>query len=777
MRLATIIIITAALAVGACGKKAPEDKPAQPTQEPTTAPTVDAVTPPETGPPPTAEADAAAPAEPADAAVAPAADIPPAPVAKKVPVTETYHGVEVTEDYRWLEDPNDPEVKAWVDAENKHARAVLAALPDVDLIRARVQATFGSDGVSFGGVKAAGGHFIALERKPPKQQPFLIVTDSLDDLSGARTLVDPNALDAAGTTAIDFFEPSPDGALVAVSLSKSGTESGDVHIFDVASGKDTGEVVPRVNGGTAGGSLAWLADGKGFLYTRYPRGDERPEADKDFYVQVYKHLLGTSTDADTYEMGKDQPRIAEYDLRLDPRTGRVLATIQNGDGGQFAHYLRDTDGSWRGFTGFDDKVISATFGPNDTLYVMSRKDAPKGKILAVPIASLDVAKGRVIVPEGENSVVEGFWGPPTVLPMEDRLYVVYQLGGPSQIAAFDLDGKPVEGPTAAPVTANGGLVPLAGNDVLFQTRSFVAPTAYFRYDAAAGTTTKTALSNEASFDLSDVEVRREMATSKDGTKVPVNILLKKGMAQDGTGAGILTGYGGYGVNIEPGFSPRPRIALDQGVIYAVANLRGGGEFGEAWHRGGNLTNKQNVFDDFAAAAQYLIDQKYVAPGRLGIVGGSNGGLLMGATLTQHPDLPAAVVSFVGIYDMLRVELSPNGAFNVPEFGTVKDEAQFKAMVAYSPYHAVKDGVAYPPTLFLTGENDPRVDPMQSRKMTARLQAAVATSPEPATPILLRTTSGAGHGGDTRLDEQIAQWTDVYAFFFQQLGVEVKPFPK
>ncbi|MCA9519010.1 MAG: S9 family peptidase, partial [Myxococcales bacterium] len=236
----------------------------------------------------------------------------------------------------------------------------------------RVQATFGSDGVSFGGVKEAGGHYIAYERKPPKQQPFLIVTDSLDDLSAARTLVDPNEIDGGGTTAIDFFEPSPDGSLLAVSLSKGGTESGDVHIIEIATGKEVFEVVPRVNGGTAGGSLAWLPDGKAFLYTRYPRGDERPDEDKNFYVQVYKHILGTSTDADTYEMGKDQPRIAEYDLRADAKSGRVLATIQNGDGGEFAHYLREADGTWKGFTKFEDKVISASFGPNDTLYVMSR---------------------------------------------------------------------------------------------------------------------------------------------------------------------------------------------------------------------------------------------------------------------------------------------------------------------------------------------------------------------------------------------------------------------
>jgi prolyl oligopeptidase len=229
----------------------------------------------------------------------------------------------------------------------------------------------------------------------------------------------------------------------------------------------------------------------------------------------------------------------------------------------------------------------------------------------------------------------------------------------------------------------------------------------------------------------------------------------------------VTGYGGYGLDIEPTFRPEYRVLFDAGFVIAVTNLRGGGEYGEAWHAAGSLTKKQNVFDDFAAAIRYLIDKKYTNSERLAILGGSNGGLLMGATLTQHPELMKCVVSYVGIYDMLRVELSPNGAFNVPEFGTVKDEAQFRALLAYSPYHNVKDGTKYPAVLFLTGANDPRVDPMQSRKMTARLQAASVSK----APILLRTSETAGHGLDTSLSERIEEESDVYAFLFSQLGVK------
>jgi prolyl oligopeptidase len=290
----------------------------------------------------------------------------------------------------------------------------------------------------------------------------------------------------------------------------------------------------------------------------------------------------------------------------------------------------------------------------------------------------------------------------------------------------------------------------------------------YLFRAKSGETQKLPLTSAPVVDFSDVKVVREFATSKDGTKVPVNILIPKGAKLDGTNPCLVTGYGGYGSNREPGFVPERRVLFDHGFVVAVVNLRGGGEYGEEWHRAGMLTRKQNVFDDFAAALKFLIDKKYTSPEKLAIEGGSNGGLLMGATLTQHPELMKCVISHVGIYDMLRVELSPNGAFNIPEFGTVKNRAQFEALYAYSPYHHVKDGTKYPAVLFLTGANDPRVDPMQSRKMTARIQAA-----NPSGTVLLRTSASSGHGLGTALSERIEEKTDVYAFLFNQLGVTVK----
>jgi len=692
------------------------------------------------------------------------------PVTARVPVLDTYHGITVTENYRWLEVSDDPKVQAWGTAQTEYARSILDHLPGVEAMRGRVTKILGAKTVSYSDISERGGNFFAIKRQPPKQQPFLVLLSSAFDTSSERSLVDPNVIDPAGGTSIDWYHPSPDGKLVAVSLSASGTEVGNLHLYDVATGKKVYEVIPRVNTGTAGGDLAWAPDSTGFYYTRHPRAGERPKKDMHFYQQVYYHKLGTPTDDDRYELGKDSPRIAETQLSVDDHTGRVLATIQDGDGGEFAHYLRGPTGGWTQFSRFGDRVVQAEFGPNNDLFIVSRKDAPKGKILHLPIAVLpDLAAAQTILPEGTDSIVTSFWGHTSILPTPTRLYVIYQLGGPTEIRAFHHDGTSAIAPAQLPVANVYGMVPVAGDDILFGTSSYLQPSTnyIFRPAGAAGTTEKTALVATSPVNFDDCEVVREFARSKDGTLVPVNIVMRKGTTRDGKNPLLATGYGGYGVSNTPRYDPVRRMLLDHGAIFAVANIRGGGEHGEAWHLEGNLTKKQNVFDDFAAVLHHLLDRNYTNRERLAIVGGSNGGLLMGALLTQHPDLVKAVVSYVGIYDMLRVELSPNGEFNITEFGTVKNKDQFKALFSYSPYHNVVDGTHYPTVLFITGENDPRVEPMQSRKMTARLQKATAS----AAPILLRTSASSGHGGDTALDERIEQAVDVYSFLFEQLGIK------
>lgn len=692
------------------------------------------------------------------------------PIAKKFPVTDTYHGVSVIDDYRWLEDWNDPAVHKWSENQNKHARSILSKLPHVDEIRDRVAEIMTAKTVSYYGLTHRDGLLLAMKYEPPKNRAFLIALRSANDPDSARVLVDPNEIDSKGLTAIDWYVPSPDGRLVAVSLSKAGTESGDVYIYETDTAEKVYEMIPRVNGGTAGGDLAWASDGSGFFYTRYPRAGERSDEDMTFYQQVYYHKLGTPTEQDRYEVGKELPRIAEIQLELDRTTGRLLATVQDGDGGEFAHFLRSQNGQWVQFSEFGDKTIQAAFGTNEDLFLLSRRDAPRGKILRTPIAELNNGTPETIIPEGKDTIVSSFMGSPTIVPADSKLYVIYQLGGPAQIRVFDHQGQALATPKQLPVSSVGGLTRLTGDDMLFSNRSFIDPPAWYQYSAGSGRTTKTALASDSPVDFSDVKVVREFATSKDGTKVPVNIMMPKGTKLDGSNPCVVTGYGGYGISLSPRFSTTRRVILDQGAIYAVANLRGGGEYGEKWHRQGNLTNKQNVFDDFAAVPQHMIDRGYTRSDKLAIMGGSNGGLLMGAAMVQHPDLMKVVISYVGIYDMLRVELSPNGEFNVPEFGTVKKLDHFEALYAYSPYHNVQDGVAYPATLFSTGANDPRVDPMQSRKMTARLQAATGSE----APILLHTSSESGHGGGPRLAERIAETAQMYAFIFDQLGIEFEP---
>ena len=703
---------------------------------------------------------------PTDPGAAPAGESPLGPPsARSEPVTDTYHGEAIVDPYRWLEDWDDAEVKQWSERQNEHARRYLDALPIAAELRAEVEAILAAPVVSYSGVTRAGGVFFAAKAQPPKPQPLVVTFERLEDVDAARVLIDPQALDASGSAHVDWFVPSPDGSLLAASLSVGGSESGDVHVFDVETGQQVHEVVPRVNGGTAGGDLAWARDGKGFFYTRYPAPGERAAEDLAFYQQVWFHALGTPLTEDRYELGKDFPRVAEIQLDVHDDTGIVLATVQKGDGGEFAHHVRLGKRKWKQFSEFSDPTIAAIFGARSGLYVVTRKDAPRGRLLLTSPKMPNVAAAREIVAARPDTLVTDFWGGRTVVATQSRLYLQYQTGGPSEIRTFNQRGEEVPGPKLAPVSAVSEMLPLDGDDLLFSTTSYVEPKQWLRWDAEAGEVRPTALSSASAADFSGVEVRRELATSKDGTPIPVNILVPKGIALDGNNPCLVTGYGGFGVSLTPSQSATRAVLLSRGFVIAVANLRGGSEFGEEWHEAGRLTRKQNVFDDFAAALQHLVDRGYTQPERLAIEGGSNGGLLVGAALVQHPGLVAAVVARVGIYDMLRVERSPNGAFNVSEFGTVTDPEQYAAMRAYSPYHNVVDGTAYPPVLFMTGANDPRVDPMQSRKMTARMQAAV---PE-GTPILLRTSANTGHGGGTPLAARVEETVDAYAFVISRVG--------
>jgi len=686
------------------------------------------------------------------------------PPTDKKPVTDEYHGVKVVDDYRWLEETGSPAVKAWTAAQNQHSRAWLDARRDRAGIEAKLTALYAKDTPSHSGIVSRPGRLFALKFQPPKQQRLLVTLTSATDLASEKVVLDPNELEPKGQVAMDWFVPSPDGKLIAVCLSEHGSEEGTLHFYRTDTGERLPDRIARVQYPTGGGSAAWTPDSTAVFYTRYPHKGERPEADLNFFQQIYFHQLGTPESKDTYSAGREFPRIAEIHLAISHDGRWLLATVANGDGGEFAHHVRETKAgaAWRQITRHEDGIKEVEFSHDGAvLFLRSVKNAPRGKVLRLPIAG-HLRDAEVVVPESD-AVIEG-------LTLTAKfLFVADLIGGPSRIRQFGLDGKNERILPLPEASGVGGLIAVDGQ-LLFRQTSYVAPAAWMLYDPAGGTVKPTALFNTSPVDLGDIEAVREFAVSKDGTKVPVNILRRKGTRLDGNNPTLLYAYGGYGHSMRPGFNFEQRLWFDRGGIYVIANLRGGGEYGEDWHLAGNLTKKQNVFDDFAACAKHLITRGYTRPDKLAVEGGSNGGLLMGAFLTQHPGLARAVVAHVGIYDMLRVELDPNGAFNVTEFGTVKDPAQFRALHAYSPFHNVTDGTKYPAVFFLAGETDGRVNPANSRKMTARLQAATASGH----PILVRLSSASGHGMGTALTERIAQKADVLAFLFDQLGMASSP---
>jgi prolyl oligopeptidase len=685
-----------------------------------------------------------------------------APETAKKPVTNEYQGQKVRDDYQWLENDTDPTVKKWSDAENQRTRGYLDKLPDRAAIEKQLGEWYAKTSPSYTGLVSRPGILFAMKFQPPKQQQMLITLGSADDLKSEKMVLDPNALDTKGTTTIDWFAPSRDAKYVAISISKAGSEDGTLHIYETATGKPLPDSIAHVQYPTAGGSAAWNADGTGIYYTRFPRKGEKPDADLNFYQQIYFHKLGTPDSDDTYSLGKDFPRIAEIHLEASQDGKFILAAVANGDGGDFAHYLLGPDGGWKQITHFNDQVKRARLGRDNALYLVSRKDAPRGKILRVSAEKPELANAVEIVHAGD-AVIQ------LIEPTGDTLYVADLLGGPSQIRRFSLDGTGETLISIPNISAVSEMETLEDNSLLFRDVSYTEPAAWFKIAPGKADPIKTALVSTTPVSFADIEVTREFAPSKDGTKVPLNIIRRKGTPKDGSNPTLLYGYGGYGLSMQPNFDFTRRVWFDRGGVYVVANIRGGGEFGEDWHKAGNLAKKQNVFDDFAAAAEYLTSEKWTRPEKLAILGGSNGGLLMGAMITQHPESFRAAVSAVGIYDMLRVELAPNGEFNVTEFGTVKDPDQFNALYAYSPYHHVVDGTKYPSILMMTGANDGRVAPYHSRKMVARLEAANKST----NPILLRTTSSAGHGIGTALSERVKQLADQYSFLFTQLGMSEK----
>ncbi len=685
------------------------------------------------------------------------------PVAPKRPVTDTYWGVNVIDNYQYLEQVDEAEVLEWANAQNAYTREWLDSKPQREPILERIVQLTHDVSPHYFALKATRGRVFAIKRQPPKEQPFLVVFPPGDSLTGERVLVDPNEIDPGGSTSIDFFEPSLDGSLVAVSLSQGGTEDGTLHIYETATGRERGDVIHRVNGGTAGGSVAWTPENQGFFYTRYPYLGERPDKDLPFYQQIWYHALGTPDGKDSYVLGKEFPRIGEIELQTSEDGRYILAEVSNGDGGEYAYWLKGPDFDWSRIADFSDMITHASIGPDDALYLLSRKDAPRKQILRLPMAAPNLSQATVIVPQSD-SVIRSY------LPTATRLYVAEMLGGSMRLRTYDLSaGTSNVVDTSDPSTISG-LVGLHGDEILLRRQSYLTPPTVYRYrpSAEGGELEPTPLAYQSPADYSDCEVRRVYANADDGTRIPITIIMRKDTPLDGSAPLLLYGYGSYGATLTPYFSAHRRVWIEQGGIYAVANIRGGGAFGDRWHRVANLENKKLTMDDFAACARYL-GREYSSPDRIAIQGGSAGGLMVFGVMVHHPTVCSAVLANVGISDALRTELSPNGEFNITEFGTVRDETQFHGMYRYSPYHAVTDGTVYPTVLATTGMNDPRVEPWQSFKMVAALQASGTPN-----PVLLRVSHTTGHGGGTGLSERDQQLADSYTFLFASLNLDYRP---
>ena len=673
--------------------------------------------------------------------------------AARIPMTDTYHGVDVTEDYRWLEDASSEETIAWTKAQQQRTRAYFDGIPWRDALRARVEQLLKAERTTYKRILSGGSTLFALKVQTPRQQPFLVALTDLDNPATERVVVDPDAIDPSGETAIDFFVPSPDGKQVAVSLSVHGTEDGSLYVYDADSGKVVDEPIPHVN--LMGGSVAWRHDGSGFWYTRCadPAG---------FRQQVWFRELGDAPDHVDLASGFADEQIAENYLSASPDGRWVMDRVQKGDSGEWQVFLRSqgADGSWWQVAGIPDKCVHAVLG-TDALYLLSRRDAPHGKVLSLPVTGgATVADAHEIVP-ASDLVIED------LAVTRDTVWVVDMDGGPQQVRTVDTSGRPlpaVEIPPMSSVSSySARLSTLGQNRIAWSCESFTESATW--WVAADGEAPRpTALRTTTPVDLSGYEVTREFATSRDGTRVPLNVITAPGTPRDGTAPALLTAYGGYGISLVPRFDPELLLWLEQGGVYVVANIRGGGEFGEEWHHAGRLATKQNCFDDFIACADHLHSSRITCRERLAIMGGSNGGLLMGAVLTQRPDIARAVVAAVPVMDSLRAETTTNGRFNTPEYGTVEDPQLFTVLLAYSPYHNVVDGTAYPAVLLTAGENDTRVDAWHAKKMMARLQEATSSD----RPVLLRLES-AGHLAGS-LDQSVGETTDRHAFLFDQLGL-------
>jgi prolyl oligopeptidase len=681
-----------------------------------------------------------------------------------IDVREALHGVEIADPYRWLEDTDDPEVRRWTAEQNAATRQALGAPPFRDRIRRRLDELLQVGLLEVPAVSAGSAFFLRREARQDQSVLFVREPGSRAD----RALVDPNELAGDHLVTLDWFFPSADGRLVAYGLSRGGDELSTLHVVEVASGRVLDDRIPD----TRFSSVAWLPDGSGFYYTRYPAEGTVPPGEERYNSRVRFHELGDDPADDPVVFGEGREPTDRFDLSLS-RDGRFLLIHVHQGWAKTTLFVLDRarDGELRS-TGEEHEAIFLGRFADGRLYVLTNWEAPNWRVLEIDPATLDVASARTVVAERDERIVA------EIALVGGRLVAHELQDASSRIRAYALPEGALERELELPDLGSVQGTPSLrtpgiagewdGDELLMGFTSFLHPPAVLRCDLATGTVATFAqLEAPSGFDPASYETRQVHCQSADGTSIPILLVHRRGLRLDGSAPVFLTGYGGFNIGMTPYWVSALPLWAESGGVFAVAVLRGGNEFGERWHRDGMLERKQNVFDDFIAAGDWLVHEGYTSRERLAIAGGSNGGLLVGAVLTQRPDLCRAVVCEVPLLDMLRYHRFQVAKLWISEYGSADDPEQFRWLHAYSPYHRVVEGERYPAVLLTTALGDTRVDPMHARKMAARLRAATASD----RPILLRVDEDAGHGIGKPRSKQLDSATDLWTFVFWQLGVE------
>jgi len=667
--------------------------------------------------------------------------IPPPPQTKIVPVKEVIHGVEIVDPYRWLEDQYSPETRKWIELQNEYTDSLLKPLPGREEFRKLVSSLLKIDTV--GVPIERGGRYFFYKRSADQELPVIYMREGLEGKD--QVLIDPHPLSKDKTISVNIQDISKDGTILAYGIRRGGEDEIEIKILDINKRQNFPDTLPKARYF----GISITPDKKGFYYTKH-----NPEGPR-----IYYHAMGTSISEDKQIFGKGYgpDKILYASLSEDGRW--LLIHVLYGASADITEiYLKDLIADKPIYPVV--KNIPARFegeiGGN-TLFIQTNWEAPNGRIFAVNPENPEIESWKEIIPE-KDAVIRGF------SLAGHKIFVNYLKNVKSKVEIYKPDGTFVREITFPII---GSVSNISGrwdsNEAFFAFSSFHIPSTIYRYDISTGMKDIWA-KVKIPVNIEKFEIKQVWYRSKDGTKIPMFIIYPKNIELNGNNPTLLTGYGGFNISLTPRFSPRAVAWLEKGGVYAVANLRGGGEFGEEWHRAGMRENKQNVFDDFIAAAEYLIKEKYTRPEKLAIMGGSNGGLLVGAVMTQRPELFRAVVCTYPLLDMIRYHKFLVARYWVPEYGSSENPEQFKYLLAYSPYHNVKKGERYPAVLFITGDADTRVAPLHARKMAALMQASTSSGK----PVLLRYHTKAGHSGGQPVSQQIEDLVDILSFLLWQL---------